>query len=312
MKITVAICTWNRARLLDQTLESLSKMDVPRGLDWELVVVDNNSTELAVPLVLNGWRQQLPLVTAIEEQQGHSAARNRAVELATGDYLVWTDNDVRVSPQWLAAYADAFRKYPDVAFFGGEIKPVFEEGKPDWMESTWSICAPVYATRDLGNELLELDETKLPYGANFAIRADFQRRFPYDTQWGRKTTSMVGEDEIAVLTAVARAGGKGLWLPDARLEHVIPADRANESYVGAYYFGQGLTNALKGKIERGRFRIWWEALVSLWKYRLQRRFTSPQAWVSFLAHARIRQGELAGLKQLRQNQADHGSHGAAR
>ena len=298
MKISIAICTWNRARLLDQTLESISHLNIPKGLDWELVLVDNNSTENAVPLVISGWRSQLPLVTAIEKEQGHSAARNRAVELASGDYIVWTDNDVLVSRDWLAAYADAFRKNPDTDYFGGKIQPVFEGYEPDWISDTWDICAPVYATRDLGEEPIELGPDRLPYGANFAVKTKVQRKNLYDTKWGRKTSQMVGEDEVSVLRSIIEQGGKGRWVPDAKLNHFIPEDRATEEYVASYYFGQGITNAMIGKVDRGRLSIWLDQWKSWLGYRLHRRFSKPIVWVSKMVHSSICRGELSGLKSL--------------
>ena len=299
MKISVAICTWNRARLLDQTLESISKLDIPEKLDWELVVVDNNSTERAVPIILNAWREQLPMVTTIEKKQGHSAARNCAIELAKGDYIVWTDNDVNVSKQWLAAYADAFRKNPEAVYFGGPIEPVFENGKPDWIEKAWDMCAPVYATRDLGKEPFELGHHNLPYGANFAIRTDIQKKFPYDTKWGRNATGMLGEDEVSVLRAIDESGEKGFWIPDAALEHVIPEDRATEKYVSDYYFGQGFANALKDNVTDGRSTIRWKAFQCRFRYRWHKLFSNTRNWVFNMIHASIFKGELAGLKSLK-------------
>lgn len=296
MKITVAICTWNRARLLDQTLESLSQMKVPASLDWEVVVVDNNSTEHAVPLVLNGWRKILPLKTAIEREVGHSAARNRAVSMAEGDYIVWTDNDVHVAENWLVAYRNAFREYPDHAFFGGPIRPVFESGQPEWIRQTWNICGPVYAERDLGSESRDLDTTTLPYGANFAVRADVQRNFPYDVRLGRKKSGMIGEDEVSVMRKILDAGHSGRWVPDASLEHVIPDDRATREYVASYYHAQGIVNALKGKIRRSRLRIRFDAFWSQLGYRVHYLVSKPQTWVARLVHAAICRGELDGLR----------------
>ena len=296
MKITVAICSWNRARLLDQTLESLSHLQVPHQLEWEIVLVDNNSTEPAVPFVISDWRSKLPLRSFIEKEQGHSAARNCAIREATGDYIVWTDNDVLVETDWLSAYWRAFQMHPEAAFFGGEIDPLFEESRPDWIAATWDICAPVYATRKLGDQEFQLDSKRLPYGANFAVRSDIQRKFPYDTRWGRKQTGMVGEDEVAVLRQIIDSGESGYWVPDARLKHVIPPDRASEQYVASYYHGQGVTNTLKGKVERSRFRIWLDSIRSTWSYRFHRRFSQPQVWVSRLVHASLCRGELAGFK----------------
>ncbi|MEC9093686.1 MAG: glycosyltransferase [Planctomycetota bacterium] len=303
MKISVAICTWNRSRLLDQTLESISKLKIPPKLDWELIVVDNNSTEPAVPFVLADWRKKLPLKILIEKEQGHSAARNCAVNHSSGDYIIWTDNDVLVSENWLSGYVEAFRNHPEMAFFGGEIKPRFEHPRPAWIQETWKICSPVFATRELGETAIELGLDRLPYGANFAIRADVQRRFAYDTQWGRKKTSMVGEDEVAVLRQVIQDGGRGLWVPGAKLEHFIPPDRATPQYIAAYYFGQGYAKAFKGKTNRPRILTWADAVLSSLSYQFHRRLSRPKTWVSKLVHSNLCWGELSGLREIKNNPA---------
>ena len=45
MDVTLLVCTWNRAERLDETLTSLARRNVPSGVRWEVVVVDNNSTD---------------------------------------------------------------------------------------------------------------------------------------------------------------------------------------------------------------------------------------------------------------------------
>ena len=298
MKISIAICTWNRSRLLDQTLSSLSRMSVPDDLSWELIVVDNNSTEAGVNNVLDSWKNKLPLNSVVEKEPGHSASRNRAVQEATGDYLVWTDNDVMVSPNWLSAYHDAFQKHPEAGFFGGPIEPVFEEGQPTWIRDTWKICAPVYATRNLGKTESALGIGKMPYGANFAVRMDLQKKTPYDTQWGRKQSGMLGEDEVSVLRHLLGEGVMGYWVPDASLHHMIPKDRATVGYVASYFYGQGQANALKGNITRSAARIWWDGWKSLCGYYLRKPVAPPINWLSNRVHAAICWGELAGLRSL--------------
>ena len=68
--VTVAICTWNRAALLDKTLERLAEVRVPAGLTWEVVVVDNHSTD-GTAAVLARHAGRLPLVPLTELKQGH-------------------------------------------------------------------------------------------------------------------------------------------------------------------------------------------------------------------------------------------------
>lgn len=89
MRITVAVCTWNRARLRDQTLAAMRQLQVPAGVEWELLVVNNNCTD-ATDDVIERHSTHLPIRRLFEVKQGHSHARNRAVAEATGELIVWT------------------------------------------------------------------------------------------------------------------------------------------------------------------------------------------------------------------------------
>src|SRR5581483_541916 len=106
MHVTVAICTWNRCKLRDQTLAQFQNLRIPEGVTWELLVVNNNCTD-QTDLVLENYRSRLPLRRLFEPKQGHCHARNCAVAAATGELLLWTDDDVLVNPEWLAAYVAA-------------------------------------------------------------------------------------------------------------------------------------------------------------------------------------------------------------
>jgi glucosyl-dolichyl phosphate glucuronosyltransferase len=65
IEITVAICTWNRCKLLEQTLERMAAaLVVPADLAWELVVVDNGSTD-ATAEVIDRFRARLPIRSTI-------------------------------------------------------------------------------------------------------------------------------------------------------------------------------------------------------------------------------------------------------
>lgn len=122
MKVLVAICTYNRATLLEQTLERFTAIRQPAPDTWRMVVIDNNSRD-ATPEVVRRFAERLPLDYRFEPKQGLSNARNAAVDYAAAwgaDYIVWTDDDVIVEDTWLTAYLDAFRTYPAaaVAYFG--------------------------------------------------------------------------------------------------------------------------------------------------------------------------------------------------
>lgn len=295
-KLSIAICTWNRSDLLRKTLTQMQQLRIEPEFEWELVIVDNNSTD-DTKSVIDEFSRDLPIVSAFEPVQGHSQSRNRAVASATGDYIIWTDNDVLVDTDWLVCYFKAFQKHPDAAFFGGQIEPEFVSPPPQWLNETWDLCKGVFATRALGNEEVELTESRLPYGANYAIRADIQRKYSYDTSFGRKANSMIGEDEIAVLRQIAKDGFRGVWVPGANVKHLIPADRMHERYVAKYFVGQGQTNAMLGKVKRARISLLIESLYFGGLYRIKRGYARPIEWVSHLIRSSLSWGEFRVRKR---------------
>ncbi len=140
MRITIAICTWNRAYLLSNTFAQMHKMLIPHGLKWELLVVNNNCTD-HTDEVIASFSAKLPIRRIFEPTPGLSNARNAAVRAATGDYIIWTDDDVLVNEFWLSAYAEAFQRWPDAAVFGGPVTPWFADTPPKWITEAWPLVA---------------------------------------------------------------------------------------------------------------------------------------------------------------------------
>ena len=240
MRFTVAVCTWNRAALLPAIFDRLARLRYAPG-DWEVVVVNNNSTD-DTERVLDAFAGRLPLRRAFETKQGTSHARNAAVGQARGDYVVWTDDDVLVEADWLAAYARAVERHPEAAVFGGPIRPRFEGTPPAWLSDAWQEVGPAFAARDLGGEPFKFGgKGDLPYGANYVVRAREQRRFPYDPALGRRLDGGALGEETAVIRAILAAGGTGWWVPDASVEHWIPKERQTIRYLRSYYALQGKT-----------------------------------------------------------------------
>src|SRR5580765_5892465 len=108
--LTVVICTWNRAALLERTLTRLSET-WPRDLEAALLVVDNGSTD-NTRAVAESFSSRLPLGIVEEAAPGLSSARNRALAEASTSHVVFTDDDVLVEEGWLPALAEALALYP--------------------------------------------------------------------------------------------------------------------------------------------------------------------------------------------------------
>ena len=124
MYITVGICTWNRAHLLDQALTSMHKLRIPNGVEWELLIVNNNCTD-DTDNVIAKHKAYLPVRRLFERQPAKSFALNHAIREARGEYILWTDDDALVDPGWVVAYSEAFNRWPNAAIFGGPVRPWF-------------------------------------------------------------------------------------------------------------------------------------------------------------------------------------------
>ncbi|MGH7719977.1 MAG: glycosyltransferase [Gemmatimonadaceae bacterium] len=297
MHLSVAICTWNRARMLRQTLDHLTRVQLPAGDEWELLVVDNNCTD-GTGDVIAGFAGRLPVRCVREPSPGISHARNTATRAARGAYIVWIDDDVIVAPDWLRSYREAFALRPEAAVFGGPIEPWFEGAPPAWLSRVWRRVGTAYAWRDFGADAVPLSHERVPFGANFAVRADVQRRMPYDPQLGVRPTSSARGEETTVIRAILAQGGAGWWVPHARVRHCIPAERQSVGYLRRYFsdIGQQVAHA-DGAGDTRHFLgrplwLWREALTAEARYRVRRAVSSPDVWIDDLVHASFTWGRF--------------------
>lgn len=242
MDISVAICTWNRADMLKDLLNSLKLALAYTRCNVEIIIVNNNSTD-ATDDVIKAAMCTMPVRRVFEPNPGLSNARNTAVKSASGKFIIWTDDDVIVQPNWLHEYERAFESYPNASFFGGPIVPKFDDTPPPWLISAWDKICHVYAIRDLGTKPLQIVHPKLlPFGANFAVRMQEQKQFHYDPALGRQPSNMsLCGEETALLTSMLAVGHVGFWVPTASVEHRLPKARMSMRYLVKHGIGMGRT-----------------------------------------------------------------------
>lgn len=102
MRISVILCTYNRAQSLVNALESVATQTLPESVEWEVLVVDNNSRDQTRDVVEDFCRRHTPRFRYVfEPNQGLCYARNSGVREARGDVLAFVDDDVTVEPGWL-------------------------------------------------------------------------------------------------------------------------------------------------------------------------------------------------------------------
>ncbi|QEG20754.1 glycosyltransferase [Mariniblastus fucicola] len=300
-KIDIAICTWNRAELLEKTLGSIKRLIVPYQVQLRVIVVDNGSTD-DTQNVLRAFandhaftkRHRVLLLT--EDQQGHTYARNRAVEHIDSDLLIWTDDDVLLDASMVQGYVEFADANLDIAFFGGKIEPDFEITPEPWITENWDKLKGCFAARDLGDEPLPLTKDRLPYGANFAIRTEVQKCFPFDATLGRRGQQVNGEDELEMMRRVIVAGYDGSWVPAATVRHFIDRSRTTELYVREYFVGQGRALAAKGEAWSDSVGgLKWRSFRKFAAYRFKRQFAPSEQWVSLMLESSLAAGQAIEL-----------------
>jgi glycosyltransferase involved in cell wall biosynthesis len=296
-RVTVAICTWNRSAVLAQNLAAMTELAVPRGVEWELLVVNNNCTD-ATDDVLAQFTGRLPLRRCFQPMPGLSHARNMAVAEATGDYIIWTDDDTIVEPGWLAAYSEAFAAWPGAALFGGPIEPWFPNPPPPWITAVWKKIANAYGAVDYGGETVPLTAERVPFGGNMAFRIAEQRAFPYDPQLGVGPGRRMGGEETAVAAALLATGATGWWVPQARLRHYVHEHHQTLAFLRSYFaaWGEYLARFEPDTTSPRVFGqprwLWKDAVTSEFRYRLKRMTGSPDQWIDDFIGSSTARGRL--------------------
>ncbi|HMN03009.1 MAG TPA: glycosyltransferase family 2 protein [Geobacter anodireducens] len=137
--ISVVVCTYNRAVLLADCLQSLVEQTFNPS-SFEVIVVDNNSTD-NTKQVVGGFLGKSPNFRLVcEQQQGLSHARNRGWREALGGYVAFIDDDAKASPNWLELIVNAFETVrPLPAAVGGEIRPFYEVPPPYWFSDDFEL-----------------------------------------------------------------------------------------------------------------------------------------------------------------------------
>lgn len=101
LPVSIIICTRNRAKRLRETLRSVDQLAIPAHLTPELIVVDNGSTDSTGEILSNPPIRNMSVRSIVETQKGASLARNTALQVASGQILLWLDDDIRVPRDWL-------------------------------------------------------------------------------------------------------------------------------------------------------------------------------------------------------------------
>jgi len=219
LDLSVIIATRNRSAILWETLNSLKHLDT-RGLRWELIVVDNGSTDDTAQ-ILEQARSRLPLAVFHEPRLGQNYARNKGLENARGELLIFSDDDILFPANWLQEYLETSRRWPECGIFGGPIEPVFPEGVPVWIREH-PQAGFVFGRFNPNRSEGPFDNRTTPFGGNYAIRASILRGLQFDNTIGpRMGKNFVMGSETELLRRLLSQGVRVCYVPGAGVRHRI-------------------------------------------------------------------------------------------
>lgn len=228
---TIVIPTFNRARLLQTTLDSLQKLRLPNGWSAEILVINNNSKDHTQQVVEQfAQRGSIPTRHITEKRQGASYSRNRAIQEAQFDHLAFFDDDVLVDPGWLDGYVRAIEALrADLVV--GPIEPWFET-PPDQELLKPLLNAITQSYTRKGDELLLLPSElghEVP-GCNFGVRRDVAIEVGgFNEMLGRPENSMLGGEDSEFGEKVVLLGKRVAYAPQCRIRHFVSMKKLSKA-----------------------------------------------------------------------------------
>jgi glucosyl-dolichyl phosphate glucuronosyltransferase len=240
VNVTAIVCTYNRCESLAKALCSVASSVLPTSVEWDVLVVDNNSSD-QTRAVVEGFRQKYPgrFHYLFEPRQGKSYALNAGIRESRGDVLAFVDDDVTVEPTWLQNLTSAMNS-EEWAGSGGRTLPASPFTPPEWLSIdepfTWGgILGGLF---DLGDKPCEL--VTEPYGTNMAFRrAMFDRYGYFRTDMGPGVGSEIRNEDTEFGRRLLAGGERLRYEPLAVVYHPILKNRVQRDYFLTWWFDQG-------------------------------------------------------------------------
>lgn len=243
MDISVVICTYNRAEYLRNSINSFVTIEKPENTRYELIIVDNNSTDETEKIALDAIEKNDFCIKYIKEHmQGSNYARNKGIIESSGGIIAFVDDDVIFDKLWMIEMLKTFQYSKNVWGVGGKIIPIFKDGTPPWMSDDLLF---IYGRLSFSNSIENMKFPYCPFEGNMAFRKTVFDRFGlFQTKHCRNSKTLITNDGKYFFYMISRIDGKVFFNPHALIYHIIGKERTNKKYILSHNYWRGVSDEI--------------------------------------------------------------------
>lgn len=231
MDVSLIIATRDRCQQLQRCLDAVTRLKFERS--WELVVVDNGSTDGTTQVIQEiGQRTQFPVRYVFESKPGLGNAHNAGIAFASGEIVAFTDDDCYPEPDFLARVWHAFED-PSLGYIGGRI--TLHDPADDPMTTIESTCRYAFPPKSF----VRVGSVG---GANMAFRRKVLSEIGgFDPLFG--PGALFNTEDVDAAARASAVGWKGEYRPEVVVRHhhgrkaadIPPVTKSYGIGAGAYH-----------------------------------------------------------------------------
>jgi cellulose synthase/poly-beta-1,6-N-acetylglucosamine synthase-like glycosyltransferase len=246
------VCTYERLPELLDCLRSLDRQTLAKSR-YEIIIVDNSAAGTARKAVsiLQGDGHNLAYVH--EPNPGLTAARNRGLSQAQGQYIAYIDDDAVADVDWLEQAIQIHRAHHGVVgFLGGCVRPVFETARPVWLTDD---LLPFLSMTVLGDEPMDVTAAPGLVGTNMIFPTHALREVGgFAAELGRKAERLLSNEELHVQSLLESKGLQSIYDPRVGVSHQVANSRLTKQWFRRRLYWQGRSDALWWQRQNGGAR----------------------------------------------------------
>ncbi len=232
--VSVIICCHNSSNRLPATLHHLIEQVDVRRIAWEVIIIDNASTDGAGNLAPKLWKADAPAPLKVihEPRLGLTYSRLRGFKEAQYEYVSFVDDDNWVAPDWVRTVYEVMKEHPEAGACGGKIEAVCEVEPPWWFENYQYM----YAVGEQAQQSGDITWSRgYFWGAGINVRKiawdDLVSNGFHPLLSGRKGTQLTAGEDSEICLALRLAGWKLWYGSELRLIHYLPLSRLRWEYL---------------------------------------------------------------------------------